>query len=708
MIQSGRPDRPGSYWDGEGVNFALYASAAEAVELCLFDESGNQVICHHLPEQRDGTWCGYLPGCEPGQRYGYRVHGPWKPAEGLRHNPTKLLIDPYARALDGVFQWSGAVLDYDLSTLNGKGPLQPNLTDSAAVIPKCIVTGAAPTPRSQPPRISWAETVIYEANVRGYTMRHPDIPEHERGKFRGLSNGKILEYLKALGITAIELLPVHTFIDEGFLVGRDLKNFWGYNSINFFTPQSRYADQDAVAEFREMVDAIHDAGIEVILDVVYNHTGEGDEQGPSLSFKGIDNMAYYRTEPGHPDRYVNDTGCGNTLNVDHPRVQALVQDSLIYWHKDMVVDGFRFDLAPILGRTEHGFDPQHSLLQKINDHPELTTAKLIAEPWDPGPNGYQLGQFPSRWAEWNDRYRDSMRRFWCGESNLLSNLAKHLHGSSDIFEASGRPPQASINFITSHDGFTLSDLVSFEKRHNEANGEDNLDGHAHNFSCNHGVEGVTDNETIIQLRRQQRLNLIASLLLSKGTPMLLAGDEFGNTQGGNNNAYAQDNEVGWLDWSGLEADPDFLHHVQALLRLRRELPHLHNPGYLHGRTRNAAGWYDIEWLNPRGKRMKYHQWHNNRALTVVLPDMDDTAGGGTGSINEAPAAVAIMVNADDESLDFSLPLMLKTGGWKLTFYSEQKQPPLSSEQTWTLSPRSIACALYVIDATAGVEPEQFS
>jgi len=700
MIQNGSPDRLGSSWDGEGVNFALYSSAADAVELCLFDAENRQTNCYHLPTQHEGTWSGYLPGCGPGQRYGYRVHGPWQPAGGQRFNPSKLLIDPYARALDGVFEWSGAVFDYDLSTLNGAGPLKPNQTDSAPVMPKCVVMGAASALKSRSPRIPWSDTVIYEANVRGYTMQHPDIPDHERGKFRGLSNGKILEYLNALGITALELLPVHTFIDEGFLVGRGLRNFWGYNSINFFTPQSRYADQDAIGEFREMVDAIHDAGIEVILDVVYNHTGEGDAQGPSLSFKGIDNLAYYRTEAGHPDRYINDTGCGNTLNVDHPGVQALVQDSLVYWHKDMGVDGFRFDLAPILGRTTHGFDPQHSLLQKINDHPGLATAKLIAEPWDPGPNGYQLGQFPSRWAEWNDRYRDTVRRFWCGESNLLSSLAKHLHGSSDLFEASGRPPQASINFITSHDGFTLSDLVSYEHRHNEANGENNRDGHAHNFSCNHGVEGETRKQAVIQLRRQQRLNMLASLLLSKGTPMLLAGDEFGNTQDGNNNAYAQDNEVGWLDWSGLEADPDFLQQVRALLSLRRQLPHLRKQGYLHGRTINAAGWYDIEWLNPAGQRMKYHQWHNNRALSVVVPDMDDDPG------KDVAAAVAIMVNADDVALEFSLPPILPSGGWKLVFSSVEDQSLQSSEQKWTLPPRSIACALYDTDNSTAIESEQ--
>jgi glycogen operon protein len=690
MIQRGRSDRLGSHWDGEGVNFALYSSAAEAVELCLFDSENRQVQSYRLPDQHDGIWHGYLPGCGPGQRYGYRVHGPWAPSEGLRFNPSKLLIDPYARALDGVFEWSGAVFDYDLSTLNGAGPLQSNLTDSASSVPKCVVTGTAPDLKVQPPRIPWSETVIYEANVRGYTMRHPDIPDHDRGKFRGLSNGKILEYLKALGITALELLPVHTFIDEAFLVGRGLTNFWGYNSINFFTPQSRYANQDATGEFREMVDAIHDAGIEVILDVVYNHTGEGNGQGPSLSFKGIDNLAYYRTEPGHPDRYINDTGCGNTLNVDHPCVQALVLDSLVYWHNEMAVDGFRFDLAPILGRTPHGFDPQHSLLQTINDHPELSAAKLIAEPWDPGPNGYHLGQFPSRWAEWNDRYRDTVRRFWRGDSNQLSSLAKHLHGSSDIFEASGRAPQASINFITSHDGFTLSDLVSYEKRHNEANGENNGDGHAHNFSCNHGAEGNVDDETINRLRRQQRLNMLATLLLSKGTPMLLAGDEFGNTQHGNNNAYAQDNEVSWLDWSGLETDPDFIHQVQQLLRLRRELPHLAKETYLHGRRRNKAGWHDIEWLNPAGKRMKFHQWHNDHALTLLLPSMDDPS---VGERNTSPVAVAIIFNATDAPLNFSLPTVNQEGCWKLVFHSTQTPPGQSAPQSWQLASRSMACAV---------------
>jgi len=687
MIESGSPDRLGSHWDGEGVNFALYSSAAESVELCFFDSGGNQQATYRLPQQHEAVWHGYLPGCKPGQRYGYRVHGPWAPASGQRFNPSKLLIDPYASRLDGVFKWSGAVLDYDLSTLNGAGPLQPNLTDSAGSMPKCVVAGATPSFNSSSPRIPWAKTVIYEANVRGYTMQHPDLSEQERGKFAGLSNGSILEYLKALGITSLELMPVQAFIDEAFLVGRGLKNFWGYNSINFFTPESRFAHRDAVNEFREMVDAIHDAGIEVILDVVYNHTGEGDGRGPSVSFKGIDNLSYYRTVAGEPDRYINDTGCGNTLNADHPRVQALVTDSLVYWHKNMAVDGFRFDLAPILGRTAQGFDPQHPLLHKINNHPGLAAAKLIAEPWDPGPGGYQLGKFPSRWAEWNDRYRDTVRRFWRGDADQLSGLARSLHGSSDLFEAGGRSPQASINFISSHDGFTLNDAVSYEARHNEANGEENRDGHAHNFSSNHGVEGDSKDTEILGKRRRQRLNMLATLLLSKGTPMLLAGDEFGNSQHGNNNAYAQDNEISWLDWSGLDADPDFLHQVQELIRLRQQLPHLSKQAYLHGRRQNEAGWHSIEWLNPAGKRMKFNQWHNDRTLTLLLPAMDDVA-------DSADTAVAIMFNASDETLEFSLPAMTQTGCWKVVFHSSGAAPEQADENSCQLESRSIACALY--------------
>jgi glycogen operon protein len=505
---------------------------------------------------------------------------------------------------------------------------------------------------------------------------------------------KILEYLNALGVTSLELMPVHSMIDEGFLVGQGLRNFWGYNSINFFTPEARYASGDAVTEFREMVNAIHDAGIEVIMDVVYNHTGEGGARGPTLSFRGIDNLAYYRVDPENPGHYINDTGCGNTLNADHQRVQDMVVDSLIYWHRDMGVDGFRFDLAPILGRSMLGFDPSHDLLQRINDDPCLSASRLIAEPWDPGPGGYQLGQFPSHWMEWNDRYRDKVRRFWRGDEDQLSGLAKRLHGSSDIFEASGRPPQASVNFVTSHDGFTLHDLVSYERRHNEANGEDNRDGHAHNFSINHGVEGETEEPEINQLRRRQRLNILGTLLLSKGTPMLLAGDEFGNTQHGNNNAYAQDNETGWLNWDGVKDDPDFLQQVRDLIRLRSKMPHTKRSTYPHGADHNHDGLRDIEWLNPEGKRMREEQWHSGKALTLFFPEMKDSRPDDGNHRQEGLVAVAIMLNAAAKPCDFHLPEIAQTGRWSLAFYSSEATPPQCGAGAWSLLSRSMACALY--------------
>lgn len=694
MIQTGNPEKLGAHWDGQGVNFALFSTAAHAIELCLFDASGRQLQCYKLPTHEDGVWSGYLPACKPGQRYGYRAHGPWVPADGLRFNPSKLLIDPYARALDGELKWNGAVYDYDHST-SGRS-LQPNLTDSAASIPKSVVADPALDTSVTRPRIPWSETIIYEANVRGYTMRHPDIEECDRGKFLGMSNGKILKHLKALGITTLELMPVHAMIDEGFLVGRGLRNFWGYNSINFFTPESRYATRDATREFREMVNAIHDAGIEVILDVVYNHTGEGGEKGPTLCYRGIDNLSYYSTEPEDPGRYINDTGCGNTLDANHQRVQALIMDSLVYWHSDMGVDGFRFDLAPVLGRTPLGFSPSHDLLQQINDAPALSDAKLIAEPWDPGPGGYQLGQFPSRWAEWNDRYRDSLRRFWRGEDEQLSSLAKRLHGSSDIFESSGRPAQASINFVTSHDGFTLRDLVSFEARHNEANGEDNRDGHTHNFSRNHGAEGETDDASINRLRRQQRLNMLATLLLSKGTPMLLAGDEFGNTQHGNNNAYAQDNETGWLDWSGVKDDPDFLHRVRSLISLRGRMAHTKRRACLHGFDHNADGLGEMEWLHPGGKQMQTDHWHNEHSITLFFPEMENSQPDGQQTNPDRLMAVAIMLNASVGERDFTLPAIPHAGSWQLVFHSEESEPPEAGSDSWTLSSHSTACALYIL------------
>lgn len=678
MIETGSPTPLGAHWDGQGVNFALYSGAAESVELCLFDEQDREAGHYRLSECTDGVWHGYLPGCGPGQRYGYRVHGRYDFEQGLRCNPSKLLIDPYARRLSGGFSWSKAWFDFESTGEDGE--FRPCFQDSAPFVPKSVVSGPCVTP-SAGPRIPWKETILYEANVRGFTMAHPAIPEQDRGKFSGLRNKDVLSYLKALGVTSLELLPVHAFIDEEFLGRRGLRNFWGYNSLNFFTPESRYAGVDPVAEFRDMVNAVHEAGIELILDVVYNHTAEGGRDGPTLSFRGIDNLAYYRTLPGQPGHYVNDTGCGNTLNADHPRLQELVLDSLRYWVTEMGVDGFRFDLATVLGRSADGFHHDHALLREISSDRVLRDTKLIAEPWDPGPGGYHLGAFPSGWAEWNDQYRDCVRRYWRGDKGLAGEFAGRLHGSAEIFEPAARKPWASVNFLTSHDGFTLSDLVSYADKHNEANGEDNRDGHQHNYSCNHGVEGPTDDKRIYRDRRRQRLNMLATLMFSQGTPMLLGGDEFGNSQGGNNNAYAQDNETGWLDWSGLETDPGFLEQVRALVHLRRTTPLLRQGEYRHGRSSNRLGWPDIQWLRPNGSLFSGDDWHPARTKAVVFAD----AHGGSSS------AVSILINGSSKPVNFKLPGVDDSCNWSVGFASEETSLERLGDCEWRLGGHCIAC-----------------
>jgi len=652
MIESGRPTPLGATADPSGTNFAVYSSVAQRVELCLFDSSGRQTKSLDLPECTDGVWHGYLPACPTGQHYGYRVHGPHAPDRGLRCNSHKLLIDPYARALSGQFDWHESAFD-------------SNDLDSAGHVPKSVVSetvGDLPTTR---PRIPWSDMVIYETNVRGYTMRHPDVPEADRGKFAGMCNAQVLEYLKALGITSLELMPVHEFIDEHHLHKQGLRNFWGYNTISFFAPSSRYANVDARAEFVDMVRGIHDAGIEVILDVVYNHTGESDTNGPTLSFRGLDNLSYYSAEAGSPGEYINDTGCGNTVNADHPRVQQLILDSLRYWHRDMGVDGFRFDLAPVLGRHDHGFSPSHPLLQAISNDETLHDAILIAEPWDPGPAGYQLGQFPARWSEWNDKYRDDVRRFWRGDDGAAGDFAKRLHGSADVFEASGRPPSASVNLVSNHDGFTLADVVSYEQRHNEANGENNRDGHVHNFSRNYGAEGPSDDPSILSLRRRQRLNMLASLLLSQGTPLLLAGDEFGHSQKGNNNAYAQDNETSWLDWSRVDDDPEFLDQVRELVRLRRDEPLLRSQQFVHDEN-------SISWRKPDGQRISDADWDMTRAFGLLIGD----------------AAILALINGSNDDVQFSLPENNDASGWQLLFSSASEVS--THAQAATLSALSIA------------------
>jgi len=639
MIEAGRPTLPGATADESGTNFAVYSSVAERVELCLFDDAGRQTRTFDLSKSSDDVWHGYLPRCQPGQRYGFRAHGPYSPDKGLRCNPAKLLIDPYARALDGVFAWSDAVLDN-------------NDLDSSLFVPKGVVCPDSPAVTPKRPQTPWSETIFYEANVRGYTMRHPALDEVERGTFDGMRHKTIVDYIKALGITSLELMPVHEFLDERHLVDKGLHNFWGYNTLSFFVPSRRYARSNPTREFRDMVLAYHDANIEVILDVVYNHTAEGDGSGPSLSFRGLDNLAYYSTEPGSPGTYINDTGCGNTLNADHPQVQQLILDSLHYWHKDMGVDGFRFDLAPVLGRHEHGFSSTHALLDAIDSDTSLHGAKLIAEPWDPGPGGYQLGNFPLRWGEWNDRYRDDVRGFWRGDNDTSGKFAKRLRGSADRFELAGKPPHTSINLISSHDGFTAADLVSYEERHNEANGENNQDGHSHNLSCNYGIEGPTDDPLILDQRRQHRLNLFATLLMSQGTPLLLAGDEFGHTQQGNNNAYAQDNDIGWLDWSLHDDDAQFAEQVRRLIRLRREIPLLRLQEYVHGQLETELGLIEIRWLRPDGRDMCDDDWAEKRAFCAVL--------------SETNSAATILINGSNETVAFSLPAI---ADWQAVFSS---------------------------------------
>lgn len=671
LIEAGTAERRGATPVDGGVNFAVYSSSAESIELCLFD--GRQETARlPLPSRTGNTWHGFVPGCSAGQAYGFRAHGRFAPDEGLRFNAHKLLMDPYARRLQGAFRWAPAVYDY-LQSSSAK--LKLNKEDSAPFVPKCLVTDNTPSASVRRPEIPWRDMIIYEANVRGYTMQHPDIPESERGRFRGMRNGQILDHLVSLGITSLELMPVFEFIDEQHLHEIGLRNLWGYNTINFFAPTGRYLAENDVHEFREMVDAIHDAGIEVILDVVYNHTGEGGSHGPTLCYRGLDNKTYYRTKADDPGEYVNDTGCGNTLDADQPEVQALIVESLRYWHRAMGVDGFRFDLAPVLGRSAAGFRSDHPLLKIISEDKALKDVKLIAEPWDLGPHGYQLGRFPRRWAEWNDRYRDDVRRFWRGDPAFAARLARSLHGSSDIFELTGREPTASINFVASHDGFTLYDLVSYESRHNEANGEGNRDGHRHNFSSNGGVEGETDDPDILARRRQRRLNLLATLLFSQGTPMLLGGDEVGNSQQGNNNAYAQDNATGWIDWRGLEADPDFTDAVRKLIRLRHEIGVLRRDYFAHDEA-------EIAWYSSGGQAMQDEDWQEYRSFSVVLRDTHE---------RHDRSIVAVLVNGTEHPVTYQLPSIAGNDDWQLCYASAEPNPTRQPDGSWYLAAESVVC-----------------
>jgi isoamylase len=599
----GRPYPLGAAYDGGGTNFSLFSEMADQVELCLFDDSGGEERLR-LEEIDAFVWHTYLPTVAPGQRYGYRVHGPWAPEHGQRCNPAKLLIDPYAKAIEGQVDWSPACFPYTIGEENSR-----NDDDSAPYVPRSVVHNPYfDWGNDRPPDVQLNESVIYEVHVKGFTARHPDIPQAQRGTYSGLGHPAAIEHLTGLGVTAVELLPVHQFIHDAHLIERGLRNYWGYNSIGFLAPHNEYAATgqrgEQVAEFKAMVRALHEAGIEVILDVVYNHTAEGNHLGPMLSMKGIDNAAYYRLVPDDPQFYYDTTGTGNSLNVGHPHTLQLIMDSLRYWVTEMHVDGFRFDLAASLARQFHEVDRLSAFFDLIQQDPVVSQVKLIAEPWDIGEGGYQVGNFPALWSEWNGRYRDTVRDFWRGEPATLGEFGSRLTGSSDLYQADTRHPGASVNFVTAHDGFTLRDLVSYNEKHNEANGEDNADGEPHNRSWNCGVEGDTDDQAVLALRHRQQRNFLATLLLSQGVTMLLGGDELGRTQRGNNNAYCQDNEISWYDWD--DVDDDLLEFARLLIALRRDHPVLRRRRWFQGHS--IRGSVDLGWFRPDGAEMSDDDW----------------------------------------------------------------------------------------------------
>ena len=654
-LREGRPFPLGATWDGLGVNFALFSANATKVELCLFDNDGHTEIERvELPEYTDEVWHGYLPEARPGTVYAFRVHGPYEPEAGHRFNPNKLVLDPYAKQLVGTLEWGPELFGY---TLDHKDKdLSFDERDSARLMPKCRVIDPAFTwGPGVKPMTPWENTVFYETHVKGFTRLDPRVPESERGTFAGLAHAGVAQYLQRLGVTAVELLPVHAFVDDSYLVEKGLANYWGYNSIAFFTPEPRYLHSPFVNEFKEMVNQFHAADVEVILDVVYNHTAEGNELGPTLSFKGIDNASYYRLLPDRPRYYINDTGTGNTVNLSNPRVLQMVADSLRYWATEMRVDGFRFDLATILAREPYGFDEGGGFLDACRQDPVLSMVKLIAEPWDIGPGGYQVGGFPPGWAEWNDKFRDTVRAYWKGEPGMLPELAARVSGSGDLFNKRGRRAWSSVNFVTAHDGFNLNDLVSYNDKHNEANGEENRDGHSNNHSWNHGVEGPTDDAAITELRERQKRNLMATLLLSQGTPMILAGDEFGHTQKGMNNAYAQDNEITWLDWEGVGEDGRALRQfTRKLIALRKAYPILHRGRFLVGEYNEELDVRDVTWLSPDGTEMSQEQWGDGNARTLGM--LLDGRAQPTGIRRRgSDATLLIVFNAHDDVVEFTLP-----------------------------------------------------
>jgi isoamylase len=657
-VWPGSPTPLGPSWDGAGVNFAVFSEHAEAVELCLFDDGGKETRVE-LTEVTAFVWHGYVPGLTPGRRYGYRVHGPYDPKHGHRFNPNKLLLDPYAKAIDGDVDWGGAeVFGYELQ--NGDD-LARSEADSAARVPKCIVVDESfYWGDDELPDTPWNETVIYETHVKGFTINHPGIPRELRGTYAGIAHAAAIEHLRLLGITSLELMPVHHFLHPRFLIDRGLRNYWGYDPIGYFAPYAAYSSAGTmggqVAEFKHMVQALHEAGIEVIIDVVYNHTGEGNHLGPTVGFRGIDNSSYYRVVADNPRYYMDFTGTGNSLNVVNPQVLKLIMDSLRYWALEMHVDGFRFDLAATLARELFAVDKLSGFFDIIHQDPVLSTRKLIAEPWDVGPGGYQVGQFPRLWSEWNGRFRDTVRDYWRGDDARLADFAYRITGSSDLYADDGRSPNASINFVTAHDGFTLHDLVSYDAKHNEANAENNNDGESHNRSWNHGIEGETGDPRIRALRERQKRNFLVTLLLAQGVPMLLGGDEMGRTQRGNNNAYCQDNEISWFHWDLEQDDVELLSFTRKLMDFRRRHPIFKRRRWFQGRPLHGGDVSDIGWFQPDGAEMTHEEWFNGFAKSIGMflngDGLPDPGPHGESIIDDS---FFIVFNAENNGIDFHLP-----------------------------------------------------
>ncbi len=667
----GRAYPLGATWDGNGVNFALFSQHAEQVELCLFDPSARHERQRlRLKERTDDVWHCYLPQARPGLAYGWRLHGPYNPEAGHRFNPHKLLIDPYATSLVGRLRWGDAL--YGFTPGHVREDLSFDRRDSASLMPKCQVHEQAFTwGDDRPPAVPWQDMVIYELHVRGFTMQHPEVPQPLRGTYAGLASKPVVEHLQRLGVTTVDLLPVHGNLNDRTLADRGLQNFWGYNTLSYFAPEMRYSASGGVDEFKTMVKNLHAAGIEVILDVVYNHTCEGDRLGPTVSMRGIDNAAYYVLRADDRRHYDDVTGCGNTVNVEHPRVLQMVMDSLRYWVLEMHVDGFRFDLASALARESGRVERHGGFFDAVRQDPVLNRVKLIAEPWDLMPGGYQVGNFPFGWAEWNDRYRDGVRSFWRGDRGQLGEFTHRLTGSQDLYGWSGKTPQASINFVTSHDGFTLNDLVSYDQKHNQANGEHNRDGSDNNLSWNSGVEGLTSDPKILALRERQKRNLLATMMLSLGVPMLLAGDETGRTQNGNNNAYCQDNPTSWVDWHRTPEATSLLEFVRRLIRLRKAHPSFRRRSFFQGKADPADGAKDVAWLKPDGSEMKSDDWGDaqSRSLGMLISGRGLDEAGPQGESRQ-DCDILILMNADADAVGFSIDGAV---GWQLVF--DTHEPP---------------------------------